>query len=233
MTVALQRAPRSAWKLFQPHHYLSHNLPTTSRCFVATLDGQPCAFVAAATSPGFPWTPLKASAKLSKKHVPGLARWRESRLVVLPAYQGLGVGTLVSNAVAAAFVRNGHQYYSRTSHPKMVESRHRSPHWTENCNSGSMQQVTEWPTTAQGQVIRGGRKRRADERVGYSFEYTSEDLGGQFRFADAKKGEVSCPGCTVLQQPARVCRNCSASLATAKVAQRAGWHQPQVTSSGR
>ena len=224
MTVVLQRAPRSAWELFKHHHYLSHNLPTTARCFVASLDGQPCAFVAAATSPGFPWTPLKASPKLSKKHVPGLARWRESRLVVLPSHQGLGVGNLVSNAVAAAFVRNGHQYYSRTSHPKMVESRHRSPHWTENSNSGTMQQVTEWPTTAQGEVIRGGRKRRADERVGYSFEYMGEDLGGKYRFSAPQKSEVSCPGCTVLQAPGKTCRNCKAGMSAAKMPKRAGWH---------
>jgi GNAT superfamily N-acetyltransferase len=223
LTVVLQRAPRSAWELFKHHHYLSHDLPTTARCFVASLDGQPCAFVAAATSPGFPWTPLKASAKLSKKHVPGLARWRESRLVVLPSHQGLGVGNLVSNAVAAAFVRNGHQYYSRTSHPKMVESRHRSPHWTENSNSGTMQQVTEWPTTAQGEVIRGGRKRRTDQRVGYSFEYMGEDLGGKYRFSDPQKSEVSCPGCTVLQAAGKTCRNCGAALAAAKAARRAGW----------
>ena len=79
----LQRAPRAMWNLFAPHHYLNHDLTTSARCYVATLDGAPCAFVSTAPSPGMPWSPFKANPKKAARHVPGLPRWRESRLVVL------------------------------------------------------------------------------------------------------------------------------------------------------
>lgn len=223
LVLTLQRAPRAMWSLFQQHHYLSHDLTTAARCFVATMDGQPCAFVAAAPSPGMPYSPLKADPKLAKKHAPGIPRWRESRLVVLPSHQGLGIGNLVSNAVAASFVRNGHQYYSRTAHPKMIASRRKSDEWTENMISGTVRKVTEYPGMKDGKMVRGGEKTRDDHRMGYSFEYTGTPLGGRFTHRDAARGEIACPGCTTLQMSASKCRNCQASLKSAGTRER-GWH---------
>ena len=219
------------WELFKQHHYLSHDLTTSARCYLATLDGQPCAFVSTAPSPGLPWSPFKADPKRAKHHVPGLPRWRESRLVVLPAYQGLGIGNMVSNAVAAAHVRNGHQYFSRTAHPKMVRSRQRSAEWNENVGSGTVRKVTEWPTLKNGKTVSGGLRPKDDTRVGYSFEYIGTPLGDRFHFGEAQKNDITCSSCTVLQ-PASLagggaqarCANCRAPLRGQKrVARKVGW----------
>src|SRR5207247_2426134 len=69
--LVIGRAGRSAWRLFQQHHYLSHSLAPGSTCFVAWWRGQPVAFSA--------WrqTLTRRSGK------------REHRTVTLPDYQGV------------------------------------------------------------------------------------------------------------------------------------------------
>lgn len=55
--------------------------------------------------------------------------WRESRLVVLPDYQGLGIGMRLSNAVAELHLAEGKRYFSRTAHPRMGFYREKSVLW--------------------------------------------------------------------------------------------------------
>jgi GNAT superfamily N-acetyltransferase len=71
------------WQTFREHHYLnSECLGAGARCYVAKLGDKPVAFIAVA-------------------HVHMLVRYfRVSRLVVLPDYQGIGVGKRLLNFVA-------------------------------------------------------------------------------------------------------------------------------------
>lgn len=55
--------------------------------------------------------------------------WRESRLVVLPDYQGLGIGMGISDAVAQIHLDQGYRYFSRTAHPRMGKHREFSKAW--------------------------------------------------------------------------------------------------------
>ncbi len=107
----LFRCRRSAWRLFARHHYLSGELPRFARCFLATCDGRPAAFCAMLNLIG-------------RKN-----RWRVSRIVTLPDYQGVGIGTAVVEAVAELHRREGNRVNVTTSHPAMIAHCSRSPRW--------------------------------------------------------------------------------------------------------
>ena len=105
---------RAVWPLFEQHHYLSGALSTASYCFLGTIDGRPAVFGAVlhfphATSPG----------------------WREHRFVVLPDFQGIGIGNRFSEYLASLFAATGKPYRGLTSHPAFIRHRLRSPLW--NC----------------------------------------------------------------------------------------------------
>ena len=54
----------------------------------------------------------------AKNHAESRVAMRESRLVVLPEFQGLGLGPATSDAVAERYVRSGRRYLSKTAHPR-------------------------------------------------------------------------------------------------------------------
>ena len=56
--------------------------------------------------------------------------WREHRTVVLPDFQGVGIGNRLSDFVASMFVATGHPYFVSTLHPSHTHHRVRSPLWT-------------------------------------------------------------------------------------------------------
>lgn len=105
------RCRRSAWRLFARHHYLSGALAQYVRCFLAVWEGVPVAFCATVSLIG-------------RKN-----RWRISRIVTLPDYQGVGIGTAVAEAVARLHVHEGHRVNVTASHPALIAHCRRSPRW--------------------------------------------------------------------------------------------------------
>lgn len=114
--IKLEIAPvhRCAWELFQRHHYLNHGISLIARCFVAFFEDQPVAFSA--------WIHY-----LSRNRRKG--DMREHRTVVLPDYQGLGIGNRLSNFCASIWTGIGGRAFSTTSHPAMIRHRSKSPLW--------------------------------------------------------------------------------------------------------
>jgi hypothetical protein len=113
VTFTVVRASPSAWQLFAPHHYLSHTLAPGAWCFLAHAHNKPMAFSA--------WLPFFGAGPLAR---------REHRTVCLPDYQGVGVGNALSDAIASLWTALGYRARSTTTHPAMIASRLRSPHWT-------------------------------------------------------------------------------------------------------
>lgn len=145
------------WPLFEPHHYLKLPKMIAARCYVATIDGEPVAHVAFSTRPG-------------------LVEARACRLVVMPEWQGAGVGMRFLNAVCEAW-RRGENRYSRpmptlfhTSHPGLAAAIRRDPLWTQ--------------VSAK---LHGDHKGRSSESVGRSAEKNgwaapgAAGYGGHFR----------------------------------------------------
>ena len=103
----LYRADASFWPLFAPHHYLSGQLNRTAKCWLGTIEERPAAFCAVLPVIGY------------------AGRRRISRLVVLPDFQGVGVGRAMLNAVAAMYPRVS----ITTGHPAMIAALKQDPLW--------------------------------------------------------------------------------------------------------
>ena len=108
----IERVDRKAWAHFKAHHYLSADIKSEARCFVAFIGGQPAAFCAATHKP-------TTAGKIYAEH----------RTVCLPDYQGVGIGNTLSEFVASMFKATGLKYFSATSHPAFIKHRARSPLW--------------------------------------------------------------------------------------------------------
>ena len=89
--------------MFRAYHYLNGSLPPTARCYAAIYQDKPIAFIAVVT------TKMK-----STYH-------RVSRLVVLPDYQGIGVGKHLLNFIGELYTSQTHlPFYLVTSNPQLV-----------------------------------------------------------------------------------------------------------------
>jgi len=107
----IYRSNIKAWPMFKKYHYLTSTISPSCQCFIGIYESNLIAFVA--TMP-----------QISKKRFR-----RESRLVVLPDYQGIGFGAAMSAAVAQYYIDQGIRYSSTTSHPGMIKHRQHSPLW--------------------------------------------------------------------------------------------------------
>ena len=103
------------WPLFEPHHYLKlpHMIAATN--YVGFVGGEPVAHVAVSTR--------------------SRVEARACRLVVMPEWQGAGVGLRFLNAVCDMW-RCGENRYERpmptlfhTSHPGLADALRRRPEW--------------------------------------------------------------------------------------------------------
>ena len=113
INITIQRCHRSAWHLFSRHHYLDHTNVTSWVVYVAFVDGQPAAFCSVMAMP---------HGKIQNAR-------RIARIVILPDYQGIGVGAHLMKAVASAYVADGKQMYITTSHPAVINSLNRDRNW--------------------------------------------------------------------------------------------------------
>ena len=78
----IRKAHHSEWRLFSRYHYLNSEINTSATCFIAETNGHPVGFICTTFAP------------FNKQRTR-----RVSRLVVLPDYQGLGIGTKLLNFI--------------------------------------------------------------------------------------------------------------------------------------
>lgn len=146
--------------MFEPHYYLKLPRPVAAEYFVGSVDGELVAHLA--VTPRFE---IKA--------------FRATRLVVMPEWQGAGVGTRFLNWVCAYHKagggRSGKEFatYFHTSHPQLVQFLKRSKDW---------RQVSA--------VMNGGNKARSKASImktcrvgvaGGTGAVASTGYGGHFR----------------------------------------------------
>lgn len=113
VVLEIHPAKHSVWRFFAEHHYLSGQINKATHCYVAVWQEQLVGFYAVMTNPA---GTLKNA-------------WRGHRLVVLPDYQGLGIGPRLSEAVADHYVSNGCRFFAKTAHPRLGSYRDSSDRW--------------------------------------------------------------------------------------------------------
>ena len=112
LTLEIHRCKPDLWGMFKNHHYLTASLPRGVICYVGMIDGRPVAFDSVMAFPS----------KIKNA-------WREVRIVVLPEFQGLGIGNRFSEAVCQMVVDSGKRIFSRGAHINVGRHREKSPLW--------------------------------------------------------------------------------------------------------
>ena len=99
------------WQIFREHHYLNtERLGAGVRCYVAKLGEKPVAFIAVNH------TRMKSN------------YFRVSRLVVLPDYQGIGIGKQLLNFIAELHTSQiDLPFYILTTNPQLIHGN--LSHW--------------------------------------------------------------------------------------------------------
>ena len=147
ITITIYRGTTSLWTFFAQHHYLSNEVSKAARCYGAVWEDTLIGF---SSSLPLPSGTVKNA-------------YREHRTVILPDYQGLGVGPRLSDAIAQLHIDEGKRYYSRTAHPRLGGYRNESKKWRATSSSGKI-------VSKQGKFDNW----KLDTRICYSHEYIGE-----------------------------------------------------------
>ena len=143
---------QAVWEIFGKHHYLSGKINKSANSFVATYNGKPVGMTSIIAFPSGNWKD----------------GWRGHRTVVLPEFQGMGIGSALSDYTANMVISNGGRFFSKTSHPAFGEHRERSEKW----------KATSKNKVIRNDYLKGNRKTKEDghklkhaKRSCYSHEY--------------------------------------------------------------
>lgn len=159
--VTMEISPCSVedWIYFKKHHYLTGNISKSCHCYIGTISGEPVAFSAIIHSCG------------RDIHT----YWRESRLVIKPEFQGLGLGKAMSEAVAEIYTATGKRFFSKTAHTALGEYRNHSTRWRATSTNGQRRlSYLKKDGSARNQKGYGKTTKeilRDFNRVCYSHEY--------------------------------------------------------------
>lgn len=114
---------------------------------------------------------------------------RVHRLVVLPDYQGIGIGTRFIEEIAKMYVNEGYVFNLTTTTPSLIYGLAKNPHWK---------------LKRQGRDLTGKNKKRfkgewtnvinsfSTNRITFSFYYENNNLGDNvFKMIPKQKGKKS------------------------------------------
>lgn len=109
--LVVARCGRAAWALFSTNHYLTGRLHRSARCYLASWGPRPVAFCATLAQAG-------------------VRRMRRiTRLVVLPPFQGVGIGRRLAAVVAAIEAGDGYRMRLVTGHELFAKALGCDPRW--------------------------------------------------------------------------------------------------------
>jgi len=136
------RCRYEAWTLFKQHHYLTEDLNPCAETFVLSMNGQHIGFFGILPFPGV-----------------GDAKTRRlSRMVILPDFQGLGIGTKSFNYLCSLYAAEDHVMYVRTVSPALGKFMEKNENWSATSSNGKIP-----PDDTSG--------RKLMKRAGYSYKY--------------------------------------------------------------
>lgn len=162
--IKLRREHWTRWEMFCKHHYLNAKIHKAAHCYVGYVDGVPCVF----------------SAWLYFPHPDKKKRMKEHRTVVLPDYQGVGIGNAVSDFLASAYKKTGKIAISITAHPAMIRSRIKSAKWALTQKPSLHTKNTE---RGQNKIDKHFAQSVSTKRKVASFRY----VGGEATTANVSK----------------------------------------------
>jgi energy-coupling factor transporter ATP-binding protein EcfA2 len=113
LTLEIYEADRSVWPFFAGHHYLSADINKAARIIVAAVDGRLAGMCS----------------DLHMMHPTVKNMRRIHRLVVLPDFQGFGIGPTIMAYMASVNFKNKKRTSITTSHPGLIRALDKSKQW--------------------------------------------------------------------------------------------------------
>jgi ABC-type lipoprotein export system ATPase subunit/GNAT superfamily N-acetyltransferase len=151
--LSVSRVEADTWKIFKKHHYLTEDMNKSCKCLLFEWNGKPVGFLGMINQP-------------NKGKPTAMAI---SRVVVLPDYQGLGLGVKISEFSSAIFKANGAcNVYIKTVNPALGEYMEKSDLWEATGYNGKFRKDP-------------GSNERAKNRLSrrsYNFQYIGEPIEG-------------------------------------------------------
>ena len=138
---------KSIWRMFAKHHYLSHIHNNAANVYVAFVNEQLAGFISIIQQP-------HAIAKRLR---------RVHRLVIMPDYQGAGIGLRLLNFIGKKYLNNKYRYRIRTSAPSLVYALKKDPKWI----------CTDYGRMKHGKGAYTGKRgvTQSSGRITVNFEY--------------------------------------------------------------
>ena len=124
VNLQLQRCPYYHFDSFKRHHYLTEGINKSCWSWELRLHGRPIGFHSVNAALGMPGAGEGTSGGS-----------REHRVVILPDFQGIGLGWMLAETVAAQLTSTGRRYTSITMHPTYGACRDRSERWRPNARN--------------------------------------------------------------------------------------------------
>ena len=148
--VDIRKAEQAEWKIFKQYHYLSAEHNNSAHRYIAEINNEVVAWCSVLH---FPHPKVK---NMKKIH----------RIVVLPDYQGLGIGNIFLNEIARMYKEQKMRTTITTSTPVFISSLNNSKKWL----------MTRKPSRVKGGIVESTTISRkvSDDRLTASFEYIGE-----------------------------------------------------------
>lgn len=159
---------RSVWPVFAKHHYL-----------IETLSGSCDSYLATASFGGGKETTVGFVSSLPQPFMKDA--YREHRTVVLPDFQGMGIGPTISDAIAQLYVDRGKRYFSKTAHIRFGGYRERSKKWKPTCKNLSSRgdiadKLTGKKKDGSKRSEKGKDYKGSPNRLTFSHEYIGDPI---------------------------------------------------------
>ena len=173
ISLSVYRSTYDTWNIFKKHHYMTEEMNKSASCFVFSWGKQLVAFVGVLPQP---------SGYFDKAV-------RGTRTVVLPDFQGLGIGSRITDFIASIYKQAGYRYFTKTVNPKLGEYRNHSEKWKTTSKNGRI---------IRPSVSKLNKKQKL--RASYCHEYVGEGLCGyedlmkpieQMRYDKSMEGQLT------------------------------------------
>lgn len=125
INLQVSRCESKTYDLFKKHHYMTQAVNKAFKFILFEWNDKPIAIAVIG---------MQTSGGISKAY-------RDSRIVVLPDYQGLGIGTSISNFIGGICKSIGYRYFTKTIHPALGEYRNNNPNlWKSTAYNGKQRE---------------------------------------------------------------------------------------------
>lgn len=155
ISLQVSRVESETWNFFKKHHYLTEDVNKSCKFLLFEWNGVPIGINAVIPQP-------------SGHFKNGV---RESRIVVLPDYQGLGLGYKISEFTASIYKQSGYRYFTKTVHPALGKYRNNKESiWKGTSKNGKKPEAQNGMGAMKGWNVL--------VRTSYCHEYIGESIEG-------------------------------------------------------